>query len=336
MPSITSLTRHQEDNMSDTHTYADDLEWSDITPLPQDDGGRNALATIAYTAEYREAMAYLRAVMAANEFSPRVLALTEHVISMNPAHYTVWLYRAKALIQLDWDLREEVEYLNEIALRHIKNYQIWHHRQLVITRLDSAEGEADFLAQMFEKDAKNYHVWSYRQWLVQHFGLWGQGEMEEVERLLRVDVRNNSAWNHRWFLVYGREGEVDAETGEAFEVSEDVWKREEDFVKDAIEMAPQNESPWNYLRGLYRKKEKDIAGLKGFAEGFGGMDDQKARSTHALDLLADIYGKEEDGKQEARKALDLLADRYDPIRANYWRYKKTLLDNPTNATTAAA
>ena len=70
--------------------YSTDPAWADVEPLPQDEGGPNALATIAYTNEYREAMSYLRAVMAANEQSERVLELTEHVIAMNPAHYTVW------------------------------------------------------------------------------------------------------------------------------------------------------------------------------------------------------------------------------------------------------
>ena len=70
--------------------YEDDPEWKDVVPIPQDDGGPNALAMIAYTDEYREAMSYLRAVMAANERSERVLDLTEHIITMNPAHYTVW------------------------------------------------------------------------------------------------------------------------------------------------------------------------------------------------------------------------------------------------------
>ncbi|KAI9718655.1 MAG: CAAX geranylgeranyltransferase alpha subunit, partial [Candelina submexicana] len=69
--------------------YSDDPAWSDIIPLPQDDGGPNPLAAIAYTGEYSEAMSYLRAVMAKNEFSDRVLALTEDIIRMNPAHYTV-------------------------------------------------------------------------------------------------------------------------------------------------------------------------------------------------------------------------------------------------------
>jgi protein farnesyltransferase/geranylgeranyltransferase type-1 subunit alpha len=70
--------------------YHDDEAWADIEPLPQDDGGLHPLAAIAYTEEYSEAMGYLRAVMAKNEYSDRVLGLTEHIISMNPAHYTVW------------------------------------------------------------------------------------------------------------------------------------------------------------------------------------------------------------------------------------------------------
>lgn len=71
-------------------SYGDDSAWSDVIPLPQDDGGPTALATIAYTDEYREAMSYLRAVMASNEHSERVLVLTAHIIDLNPAHYTVW------------------------------------------------------------------------------------------------------------------------------------------------------------------------------------------------------------------------------------------------------
>lgn len=70
--------------------YADDPTWADVTPLAQDDGGPNALAQIAYTEEYKEAMSYLRAVMAANEYSERALQLTDHCITLNSAHYTVW------------------------------------------------------------------------------------------------------------------------------------------------------------------------------------------------------------------------------------------------------
>ena len=70
--------------------YSDSPDWADIVPIPQDDGGPNPLAAIAYTEDYSEAMSYLRAVMAKNEHSERVLSLTEDVIGMNAAHYTVW------------------------------------------------------------------------------------------------------------------------------------------------------------------------------------------------------------------------------------------------------
>lgn len=70
--------------------YADSEEWADIVPIAQDDGGLNPLAAISYTEDYSEAMSYLRAVMARNEKSQRVLELTVDIIKMNPAHYTVW------------------------------------------------------------------------------------------------------------------------------------------------------------------------------------------------------------------------------------------------------
>ena len=73
--------------------YSDSESWEDIVPIPQDDGGPNPLAAIAYTEEYSEAMSYFRAVMGIDEKSDRVLELTKHIIQMNPAHYTIWLAR---------------------------------------------------------------------------------------------------------------------------------------------------------------------------------------------------------------------------------------------------
>jgi protein farnesyltransferase/geranylgeranyltransferase type-1 subunit alpha len=69
--------------------YTESPDWKDIIPLPQEDG-EQPLAQIAYTEEYEEAVSYLRAMMARDETSQRVLQITKHVIDMNPAHYTVW------------------------------------------------------------------------------------------------------------------------------------------------------------------------------------------------------------------------------------------------------
>lgn len=82
--------------------YSDSDEWEDIVPIPQDDGGPDPLAAIAYTEEYSEAMSYLRAVMAQDEKSDRALTLTEDIIRMNPAHYTVWYFDRES--QRGWSL----------------------------------------------------------------------------------------------------------------------------------------------------------------------------------------------------------------------------------------
>jgi protein farnesyltransferase/geranylgeranyltransferase type-1 subunit alpha len=67
-----------------------------------------------------------------------------------------------------------------------------------------------------------------------------------------------------------------------------------------------------------------LAGLKEFVLEFADVQGE-VRSSHALDLLADVLAEEDGGKKKAVEALDLLAKRYDPIRKNYWEYRKGLL-----------
>lgn len=187
--------------------------------------------------------------------------------------------------------------------------------------------ELSFLSNMFAKDAKNYHVWSYRQWLVRHFSLW-DCELPYIESLLREDVRNNSAWNHRWFVVFAQN--VDPTKGtrkdaDAVSVKLEIIERELEYTKNAIRTAPQNQSPWNYLRGVVKKKGNGLVELKEFAEEFADIEkEDDVRSSHALDFLADLYAEEE-SKERAGRALELLVKRYDPIRKNYWNYRRSLL-----------
>lgn len=95
-------------------------------------------------------------------------------------------------------------------------------------------------------------------------------------------------------------------------------------------MAPQNQSPWNYLRGLLRYAKLPASSMKDFALEFASLDrPDEVHSSHALDLLADAYAKEVNKKEQAAEALDLLAKKYDPIRANYWNYRKSLLEQPS-------
>lgn len=225
-----------------------------------------------------------------------------------------------------------------------------HHRHSIMSRIPTLPaGEHSFLALMLAKDAKNYHVWSYRQWLVRHFGLW-DSELPLVEAFLRDDVRNNSAWNHRWFLIFGRvmDPTVDSMvnisqsqrasresvgSSTSTSTSSNIFQtidpaiihREITYAQTAIRLAPQNPSPWNYLRGVLKAQGAGLGELATFAEEFGNVDcEEEVRSSHALDFLADCYAERKE-PERAGKALEILARRYDPIRRNYWKYRRELL-----------
>ena len=47
------------------------------------------MSFLTYLAD-KDATDYLRGIIAVGEHSERVLELTEHIIRLNPAHYTVW------------------------------------------------------------------------------------------------------------------------------------------------------------------------------------------------------------------------------------------------------
>lgn len=113
-------------------------------------------------------------------------------------------------------LDRELRLMDDIAIKFLKTYQVWHHRRLLLQELRQPGPELQFIAQCLKEDTKNYHTWSYRQWILAYFnddGLW-ERELDFVEQMIANDIRNNSAWHHRFFAVFQsgvREGEQDRE-----------------------------------------------------------------------------------------------------------------------------
>jgi len=295
-------------------------------------------------ADLETAISYLRAVMAKKEYSPRCLRLTETIIEMNPAHYTVWLYRASNIFAMKLPIPDEIEWLNSVALEHLKNYQIWHHRHLLVDNYypiiaDDAAAvarfgaeERQFLAQMLAEDTKNYHVWSYRSYLVEKLGLWDiPDELASIENMIDDDVRNNSAWSHRFFLIFSNPanstpGVAATEPDPAAPAA--VVDREVKYAQEKIVLAPQNQSPWNYLRGALVKGGRKLGSVEDFIQGFVkglGTESEDVKSSHALDLLAEIYAEKGD-KQQAELCLHRLGEKWDRIRAGYWEWRKKCLE----------
>lgn len=284
--------------------------------------------------------------MLRKEYSERCLRLTEYIIAMNPAHYTVWLYRASILFAMKLSILDEIQWLNDVALENLKNYQIWHHRHLLVENYyplissspeqvaKFAASEREFLTTILAQDTKNYHVWSYRSYIVSKLGMFDSiEELQAIETMIKDDVRNNSAWSHRFFLVFSNPGHStpgSAATDADPAIPSSIVDREVQYAMDHIYEAPQNQSPWNYLRGALVKGQRKLSSVEQFVNEFignlGVLDDEKedVKSTHALDLLSEIWA-EKGEKERADLALKRLAEKWDRIRVGYWEWRRTCL-----------
>ncbi|CAI2374217.1 unnamed protein product [Moneuplotes crassus] len=307
-------------------------KWADVEPIEQytqeNDPG---VCKIDYTPGFEEAMRYFRALLNSNEISRRMLELTQVVIKVNYGCYTAWYIRRKCLDEIgtEEDWQNEIKYLNKIGIALEKNYQIWHHRRCIVQKLNDPSNEKQFMEGILKSDDKNYHAWSYRIWFIKYFNLF-DGEMEFIEKMIQDNPVNNSAWSYRYFLVnhtkeFGKET-VEQEIQYAFQ-------QIKDYKLD-------NEAPWVYIRGFLAKtdeeakrsqrpnssakriiitdfpfvKETCLQMLKDYEEGAHGY--------RFINILLLDYLIGEGLKEEANEVIDKLATVYDPIRENYWKYRK--------------
>ncbi|GAB4842956.1 hypothetical protein Ancab_012934 [Ancistrocladus abbreviatus] len=310
-------------------------EWSDVKPLPQDDGP-NPVVPIAYSAEFREIMDYFRAVYAADERSLRSLQLTSEAIRLNPGNYTVWHFRRLILEALDCNLLEEQDFIEKVAMSNSKNYQIWHHRRWLAEKLGTAAAvkELKFTEKILSLDAKNYHAWSHRQWVLQALGGW-EDEFDYCHQLLEEDVFNNSAWNQRYFVITrspflgGLEAMRDSEVN---------------YTIEAILAHPENESPWRYLRGLYKDDTESWVKDPRISSACLQILCTETRCVLALSMLLDFICHGFQPSPEFKDAVDALRtsgsvstdsslavticsvlESMDPLRANYWKWRRSKL-----------
>lgn len=158
-------------------------------------------------------------------------------------------------------------------------------------------------------------------------------ERRSVEALIEDDVRNNSAWSHRFFVVFNdpeqsTPGVAATEPDPA--VPADIISREIQYARDKIYLAPQNQSPWNYLRGVLVKGGRKLAeveeSVREFVTDIGDDGKEEVRSSHALDLLAEIYAEKGDTEM-AMTCLRRLGEKWDPIRYGYWEWRRGMLES---------
>jgi len=206
-------------------------------------------------------------------------------------------------------LKKELEFSEKSAIESPKNYQIWYHRRWLVEKLNDPSKEFDLTCQMFEDDSKNYHAWAHRQWCLEKYNLW-DGELDYTNYLLKNDPRNNSAWNHRYWVITNWE-----------KWNSEIKKREIQFVADFIKLAPNNQSSWNYLKGVVgdndTKEFPEVERLCRFSL------DNWPTCPHGASLLVDILEQRADSQSflEAIQICEKLAKSLDNIHSKYWFYR---------------
>jgi protein farnesyltransferase/geranylgeranyltransferase type-1 subunit alpha len=325
------------------------VEFSDVVPVPQDDGPV-PVCPINYEPEFADTMSYFRALLLKDERSPRALEVTTSVIEVSAANYTAWHYRRAILDSLHPPQQPDVaatpnrpsndawlserHFVTEVAREHPKNYQVWFHRRCVVERLraqSAAQGaaeallgdELDVTAEVLRVDGKNYHAWAHRQWALNTFGSWSR-ELAFVDTELNKDVRNNSAWNERWIALSHLHGPVSS-------WSIDLRREELHYSQAAIARAPNNESAWNYVRGLFGEPGAHLRcpDLEQWCLA------QRSSWPTCASLLATLVDVGEEALslardevvtkarlQSALEACQALADGVDDIHAKFWRRRK--------------
>lgn len=312
-------------------------EWAGFKPLHYDDGGK--VVAIQYSEDFRETMAYFRAVLDSGEKSPRVLQLTADMIRFNSADYTAWKYRWDTLVALGTDLQLEYEFTRKVLEDNSKNYQLWNHRRKILHALGppGAPAELQFTAEALEEDAKHYHAWAHRQVAVRVGGSWAE-ELQYVERMIEADFRNNSAWNQRFFLL---EHEVlDLQSRGAVDLDA-LIARELAYAEQWIMLAPKNVSPWHYVLGLFTLpgcRPHHLGTCRAVHALCCSALQVSPSSPPALDSLAQYYRSitlraAEAGQAEpavrAAAACDAVlqaASLADPIRYGYYEFLRRPLD----------
>ncbi|KAF6250982.1 hypothetical protein COO60DRAFT_704582 [Scenedesmus sp. NREL 46B-D3] len=310
--------------------YSQRPEWSDVAPAEASPGDPGNVVAVKYSKHDKELLGYFNACVAKGEKGERVLQLTADVIAANQAHYSAWQYRWEVLQELATDLTAEYEFTQRIAADSAKNYQLWNHQRKLAKALGAhaTQRELDFCTSALETDSKNYHAWAHRQVVVASGSAWQQ-ELRYVQRLLAEDVRNNSAWNQRFFVLQHTLGQYSS--------LEHVMESELCYLAEQIARVPDNESAWNYLWGLFT-----LPGCRPAEMGAQhkvhiicreALSDSPSCKP-ALDTLAQYYywlaQLAEQQQQHVKAAaaaghsLKVLAaaEIADPMRSNYWRYRR--------------
>ena len=286
-------------------------EWEkEIKPVTQFSDSVKILQ-IKYTEQEKKIMDIFRAVFLSKETSLRVYTLTSVVIDMFPTNYLAWVLRRECIDKVkEIDPHQELYWLDGLMVQNQKNYQIWHHRKLLIDKINDASHEKAMLDEIFKYEPKNFHAWTHRIWMIRRFNN-VEGEFDFINNMLINDIKNNSVWNYRFFLVQFVNNN---------KLEKDIIEKEIKYAIEKIKICPINECPYCYIRGYITKFGYKYSDFNIVKEELENIIKENENNSYGLLLLLDYY-EEEKNENKFNDTIEKLI-KIDYIRKKYYSWRK--------------
>ena len=158
-----------------------------------------------------------------------------------------------------------------------------------------------------------------------------EGELEYITKIIKENPVNNSAWSYRYFII-NHTKDFNKET-----VEEEIY-----YAFDLIkEYKLDNEAPWVYIRGFLAKSaeeaEKSVETsakrilvtefpfIKEICQKMLEEYEEGAHGYRFINILLLDFLIAEGLNTQAIDVIQKLATVYDPIRENYWNFRKNSL-----------
>lgn len=286
------------------------------------DGGEDLPIRIRYPKRYAIAVSSLHSLAQQSQWNiAEVRDVATQVIVESNGNYTAWLRRLQcALAQPSYESAiEELHFTATIAQTNSKCYQLWNHRQQVISNLllmqyekysDALQEmlalERSFTEQAIRQDMKHFHAWAHRIWACRLAQSW-DNELQFLDELLTIDPYNNSVWVARLTVV--------SESGYLLA----NFAHELELASHAVSARPDNEAAWSYARGLFKHcTTEDDARLESLARSL-------LPYSMALRTLGRVlfHRNTADALAEACRVFECLAT-FDGTKRPFWSFKRDL------------
>ncbi|CAG7557812.1 unnamed protein product, partial [Fusarium equiseti] len=275
--------------------------------------------------KYRDLENEIRTKVATGTYDHDLLQLTAELLHLNPEYYTIWYVRRRCLTssvlskrpqdkepydqiephqESDTNaLKSELSFTVPLLMGSPKCYWIWNFRQWILSQailrfpMTFARGiweeELRLTSLMLSKDQRNFHAWGYRRFLVAKLESaelqgksMGKEEFKYTTKMIRSNLSNFSAWHNRSQLI----PRLLQERGADPRVRATFLDEELSFVREGLDVGPEDQSLWYYHRFLISQ----IVGGGGQQTVAAPLDvDEKAvyvrRGIHEMKDLLDDY-----------------------------------------------